>query len=365
MDERLTWFRSMPADQRSWVMLVAQAGIAALVEWMREPAHSPEVSGHIFAAAPPDLARTVSLQQVVALVEVTVAVVEEQVPLLAAPGEEQELREAVLRFSREVAFAAAKVYARAAESRGAWDARLQALLVDALLRGDEEVVAGRAAALGWSDITPVAVTIGSAPPGDADTALHAVERAGRRARIEVLAGIQGERLVVVIGDSDKPVATTSALLAEFGKGPVVVGHLVPSLAEATESARAALAGVRAAPAWPMAPRPVTAAELLPERMLSGDPQARRELEAVYTQLAESGGGLLDTLATYLDSGGVLEAAARGLFVHPNTIRYRLRRVGELCGLLASDPRDGFSLRLAVALGRLKETGGTRSGNSLL
>ena len=57
----------------------------------------------------------------------------------AAPGRararRQALREAVLRFSREVAFAAARVYARAAESRGAWDARLQALLVDALLRG--------------------------------------------------------------------------------------------------------------------------------------------------------------------------------------------------------------------------------------
>ncbi len=29
MDELLPWFRSMPADQRSWVMLVAQAGIAS------------------------------------------------------------------------------------------------------------------------------------------------------------------------------------------------------------------------------------------------------------------------------------------------------------------------------------------------
>ncbi len=27
MDETLPWFRELPADQRAWVMLVAQAGV--------------------------------------------------------------------------------------------------------------------------------------------------------------------------------------------------------------------------------------------------------------------------------------------------------------------------------------------------
>jgi hypothetical protein len=354
MDEDLPWFRSMPADQRSWVMLVAQAGIAALVEWMRNPAASPEVSGHVFAAAPRDLARSVSLQQVVALVKVTVEVVEEQVPHLAAPGEEQDLREAVLRFSREVAFAAAQVYARAAETRGAWDARLQALLVDALVRGDAEVVAGRAAALGWADITPVAVAIGNPPPGDADTALDSVERAGRRAGLDVLAGIQADRLVVVLGRSPDPAKGVAALLAEFGEGPVVVGHAAPALADATGSARAALAGWRAVAAWPHAPRPVAASELLPERVLAGDPEARGELAQVYAELADAGGSLLETLAVYFDSGNSLEGAARLLFVHPNTVRYRLRRVADVCALSPSEARDAFSLRLALAIGRLED-----------
>lgn len=352
MDEDLPWFRSMPADQRSWVTLVAQAGIAALVEWMRNPAAAPEVSGHIFAAAPRDLARAVSLQQVVALVKVTVEVVEEQVPHLAAPGEEQELRESVLRFSREVAFAAAHVYARAAESRGAWDARLQALLVDALVRGDAEVVAGRSAALGWADVTPIAVAIGSPPPGDADAALNEVERAGRRAGLDILAGIQPDRLVVVLGRSDDPVKAVAPLLAEFGDGPVVVGHPVPTLADATESARAALAAWRAVAAWPTAPRPVAAAELLPERVVAGDQEARAELQQRYAELAEAGGALLETLTVYFDSGNSLEGAARLLFVHPNTVRYRLRRVTDVCALSPFDARDAFSLRLALSIGRL-------------
>src|SRR5256885_12101416 len=48
------------------------------------------------------------------------------------------LREELLRFSREIAFAAARVYAGAAESRGSWDARLEALVIDGLVRGSAD-----------------------------------------------------------------------------------------------------------------------------------------------------------------------------------------------------------------------------------
>jgi DNA-binding PucR family transcriptional regulator len=41
-----------------------------------------------------------------------------------------------------------------------------------------------------------------------------------------------------------------------------------------------------------------------------------------------------------------------LFVHPNTVRYRLRRVTEITGYDATDAREGFVLRTALALGRL-------------
>ncbi|MEP7022039.1 MAG: PucR family transcriptional regulator, partial [Pseudonocardiales bacterium] len=37
MDEQLAWFRELPADQRSWVTLVAQAGIQSYVDWLRSP----------------------------------------------------------------------------------------------------------------------------------------------------------------------------------------------------------------------------------------------------------------------------------------------------------------------------------------
>src|SRR6266545_647922 len=254
MDETLPWFRELPADQRSWVMLVAQAGVRSLVEWLRsggtEEGSPQEISDEVFAAAPRALARSISLTQTVALIKVTIDVTESQVSTLAAAGEEDALAKAILRFSREIAFSAARVYARAAESRGAWDARLQALLVDALLRGDSsDVLASRGAALGWADDPPVAVVVGRSPGGDITAVLHTVYRAARRARVEVIGGVHGDRLVVVMGGATDPLATAGQLAAAFGAGPIVVGPAVPSLDQATESARSALAGFRAAPAW--------------------------------------------------------------------------------------------------------------------
>jgi PucR C-terminal helix-turn-helix domain/GGDEF-like domain len=355
MDEVLPWFRELPADQRAWVMLVAQAGVRSLVEWLRDAGtSSQEVSDEIFDVAPRTLARSLNLQQTVQLIKVTIDVVEEQVPHLAAPGEEAALREAVLKFSREVAFAAARVYARAAESRGAWDARLQALLIDALLRGDSpDVLASRAAALGWTDAPPVAVAVGRSPGGEPGAVIHTLYRAARRIGVNVLGGVHGDRLVVVLGGATDPLNATEKMLVGFGDGAVVVGPAVPNLDQAAQSARAALSGYRAAIAWPTAPRPVAAVDLLPERALAGDGEARRMLrQEVYGALLRAGGELLETLDAFFMAGGVLESTARALYVHPNTVRYRLRRVGEITGRSPLSGRDAFSLRVALTVGRL-------------
>ena len=70
---------------------------------------------------------SVALKQTVDLIKITVETLEDHVATVAEPGDEEMLRLAVLQFSREVAFATAHVYASFAESRGAWDARLEAL----------------------------------------------------------------------------------------------------------------------------------------------------------------------------------------------------------------------------------------------
>ena len=54
------------------------------------------------------------------------------------------------------------------------------------------------------------------------------------------------------------------------------------------------------------------------------------------------------------TGGAIEAAARALYVHPNTVRYRLARASEACGRNINDPRDRYVVQVALTLGRLAD-----------
>ncbi|MGB7425936.1 MAG: helix-turn-helix domain-containing protein, partial [Ornithinimicrobium sp.] len=104
-----------------------------------------------------------------------------------------------------------------------------------------------------------------------------------------------------------------------------------------------------------APRPVAADDLLAERTLLGEAPARRALvDRVYTPLRDSGSSLLETAHAYLESGGAIEATARVLFVHSNTVRYRLGRIEDLVALDLSSPREAWTAQIALAVGRLSD-----------
>jgi DNA-binding PucR family transcriptional regulator len=351
--ESLPWFAALSAEQRSWVGLVVQSGLASFAGWFRDTDQTPTADVAIFAAAPREMARAVSLQQTVQLIRATVEVLEEAVPQLAAPGDEALLERAVLRYSREVAFAAAEVYAAAAEERGAWDARLEASVVEALARGDVgEAVQSRAASLGWGRPQWVLAVAGEAPASAADSAVAELRTAARHTSLSLLVGDHGGQLLVVVGGTGGRSAALKQVVAAFGAGPVVTGPVEEDLVAAAGSVREALAGLAAVAAWPGAPRPVAADALLAERVVLGDPDARRRLlEEVYDPLAAAGGDLMDTVAAYLDAGGSVEATARALFLHPNTVRYRLKKVAALVGLDLSQPRDAQVTRVSLTLGR--------------
>jgi hypothetical protein len=356
MDEELPWFRELPSDQRSWVTLVAQAGLQSYVDWLRSPDDVLRLTGEVFAAAPSAMARSVSLQQTVELVRQTIAVAEEQLPVLAGPEDAAVVREELLRFSREIAFAAARIYATAAEDRGSWDRRLEALVIDNLVSGSivGDPLPSQLAALGWHGSGPIVAIVGSTPDGAPDLALAEVHAQARRLGLDAMAGVHAERLVIVVGGVTDVAELARQLLPAFGDGPVVIGPLAADVSDAVTVTQAALSGLRAVPAWPAAPRPVNADALLPERALAGDAEARAQLvDDVYRPLVASGGSLVETVAAFLDAGGALEATARALFVHANTVRYRLRRVAEVCGESPTDARGALTLRIALVLGRLE------------
>lgn len=360
LDETLPWYSDMPPSRRSAVGLVAQNGISSFIQWYEDPSTTPWIASDVFSSAPRELLRSISLQETLQLIRVVVTVVEQRV----APRSEA-LREAVLHYSRDVAFAAADVYARAAEARGLWDARLEALVVDSILTGEsDDELPSRIAALGWNGGGEAAVLVGTS---DRAVDVDQLRRTARHSGADVLMGLQGNRLVLVLGrvrlepkEQGGPVPEplpfteiATRLSDHFADGPLVLGPVVENLVDASRSARAALAGIAVARSFRGMTRPIPADDLLPERALAGDGLARRSLiEQIYEPLTEQSAELLSTIWCYLDNGRSLEATARELFVHPNTVRYRLKKVSEVIGWNPTGAREAFTVQAAIIVGSI-------------
>ncbi len=355
LDQTLPWYTALPPARRAAIGSVAQNGITSFIHWYQEPNSQPWVAADVFDSAPRELLRSISLQETLQVIRVVVQMVEERVV-----AEQPELRDAVLTYSRDIAFSAADVYAKAAEARGLWDARLEALVVDSIISGESsQEISSRVAALGWRADGQVAVLLGSTPSQPDSDALR---RIARKSGADVLIGIQGRRQVAVIGlvePTEKPMLLVMGIAAQmethFGAAPLVIGTVVGAVSDANRSARAALSAYAVAAAVQDAPRPLIADDLLPERALAGDALAKSTLvERFYRPLANNSPELLSTLRAFLDSGRSLEACSKKLFVHANTVRYRLKKVFEEVGLDPTHPRSSFVLQIAILLGVIND-----------
>ena len=142
--------------------------------------------------------------------------------------------------------------------------------------------------------------------------------------------------------------------AAVGVSSVCVGHA--AIAQGFAEAQHALlgAGVMRRDATV-----VTHDELGPYKYLlriALDPAARdATIDAVAVLAAydrERGASLLGTLEEFLARRGNISATSEALFVHPNTLRQRLRRIGDLSGIdLRTD--DWLMVEIAVKLVRLR------------
>jgi hypothetical protein len=63
--------------------------------------------------------------------------------------------------------------------------------------------------------------------------------------------------------------------------------------------------------------------------------------------AEHGTNLIETLRAWLDAFGDVAAASAAMFVHPNTFRYRLRRLTEVSGIDLTDQEQRFAAMLQL------------------
>ena len=133
----MPWFRDLSAEERSWVGQIVQAGIRAFVEWYGDgdDRRDADATGAVRVAglrlrrgaARAGRRRSASSRPSTwcgcrSRWSRATSTTSSTRPTRA------DVHAAVLRYAREVAFATAEVYARAAEVRGAWDARLEALV---------------------------------------------------------------------------------------------------------------------------------------------------------------------------------------------------------------------------------------------
>jgi DNA-binding PucR family transcriptional regulator len=356
MQDRLPYFAELEASQRASLALVVQTAVANFVEWMTDPNSNVNYTARAFELLPQDLTRRMPLRHSVEMIRVTLEYFEEVAPLLARSDDQlTALTVGILKYSRDLAFSAATAYADAAEARGNWDSRMEASVVDAVVRGDTgPELLSRAAALNWDTTAPATVVVGTPPPGREGHASQDVRDIAARHGRAALTDVHGTYLVAIVsGQLTQTEKVYGALLDAFSDGPVVIGPTAPMLTAAYHSASEAISGMNAVTGWRGAPRPVLARELLPERALMGDPSAVAALHTdVMRPLADAGPTLTETLDAYLDCGGAIEACARKLFVHPNTVRYRLRRIADFTGRDPTLPRDAYVLRVAATVGHL-------------
>ncbi|MFE2091761.1 PucR family transcriptional regulator [Streptomyces sp. NPDC059460] len=105
------------------------------------------------------------------------------------------------------------------------------------------------------------------------------------------------------------------------------------------------------------PKHVDLAKLLviSNKAMPLDEVARSVLEPLLEYDRTRGGSLVQTLREYLASNRIASEAADRLFVHRNTLRYRLRQIGELLEIDIESTRGIANLWLALtALGHLDE-----------
>lgn len=155
--------------------------------------------------------------------------------------------------------------------------------------------------------------------------------AGVQLREPVLsARIKGELMAVL---QERPAASEAVPAAVALVGPTAAA----SLPEAATLARRVLRAARRRGRMGLC----TASDMAIEIVLGEEPRLSAELsDSWFSRLPRAdpyARSLVHTLLVHLDHAERLEATAGALFVHPNTVRYRLTRLQELAGI--ESPRD--------------------------
>jgi hypothetical protein len=252
-------------------------------------------------------------------------------------GEVVDLSDAITGFIDELTSACTDGYARQVREDAGESDRLRRHLAGLLLRGGATwpVVARASAAIGW-------------PPPERVTAVLVPSAEARAARFRFAA---------------------DGVLAERGDDAVLLLRKIPPRAELAEALRGRRAVVGPTLDWEQVPTAVQLAELtarpapgeapaftddqLADLALRGQPAAlavlaRRRLGGLSGLRPAQRDTLLRTLRSWLWHWGSRSEVAADLFVHPQTVSYRIAQLRQLLDADLDDPRVRFELLLAVS-----------------
>ncbi|MGY1803264.1 PucR family transcriptional regulator [Blastococcus sp. SYSU D00922] len=226
--------------------------------------------------------------------------------------------------------------------------RYRERLADQLLGGaSQQELLASAERADWPP--PRTLTAVIVPEARARGALLALDPRTLRSTAEV-PGVAGELVALLVPDADgrsRPALMRSLAEAEAVVGPARTWDRVgDSYARACRAVAMGLA--------PDGGEPLDTEERLADLVLRADEGALADLRAqALAPLADLGDSarekLTETLRSWLLHHGRREAVAAELFVHPQTVRYRMGQLRELYGKRLEDPRTVLELTLALGV----------------
>ncbi len=259
------------------------------------------------------------------------------------PGEEPLLADLASRWMDVVdrtSTVLARAYLAASHERlRDLDARRREL-VEALLTADDPAEVAAVSLRFSTVLSPAYVPVLVAGAG----AVSGIDVLLAAAPAGTLGGHRGERVLLLVPTRlDVPLRRPRALVA-WGRAAVCGPALRAEVTSVEQLLGTALAQGRHEGAF-------GPDDLLVEQLLLGNARVADALRRrVLDVLRARDDVLVETLASYLETGSVPETARRG-HVHPNTVSYRLGRVRELTDLDPRIPRDAALLVLGLGLPR--------------
>ena len=237
------------------------------------------------------------------------------------------------------------------------ETRLGGELLEEMLLGIEEDRARmRAEILGYDLGSQQRVAVIDCQKGSAgDVPFHAVRRAAQALGARPLIGSRRDTVVLLTEASLAWPQLQREIHAELGPEGcrIGIGGICDQLAEIPRSYRQAQLALEFIRSGHQASSLVSFESLGVFEILADtkDPDTvQRFMSTWLGALLEHDemrhGELVRTLSTYLEAGQNYEHSATLLGVHRNTLRYRMRRIGEISGFDLGDPDVRFNLQLA-------------------